>query len=218
MKTWLCAIAAVFLSMPAIAAPISLLRSGNSPILTWGDSICNGQNASSFLIAPAYATPNALARYYYNGCVAGNTSSQIAARMFGAYAITIIEAGTNNFTSTSQILADISNMVSKVPNGEYLVWSVEGQNLPSFNCPSGVDYLSLQATNNAIANAYPNNFFDVETLMRNLAAPGGMFPDATAYAKCVPPAAALSDNLHPNNAGYTQINAAELALIQSKGW
>jgi hypothetical protein len=57
-------------------------------------------------------------------------------------------------------------------------------------------YIGKTATNAALLATYGNKFIDIMELAVELQAPGGPYPDATAYANRVIQDALLLDTLH----------------------
>lgn len=75
---------------------------------------------------------------------------------------TILEAGRNNTDYQSQILTDLAASVSALGHSRYLILSIpNGETEPSGNAT----YNKIVAINNAIAAAYPNNYFDVRAYL-----------------------------------------------------
>lgn len=82
-------------------------------------------------------------------------------------------------------------------------------------------FASAITKNQELKALYPNYFLDVGAALAADAAPGGLSPDAAAYAANVIPAAYRAngtDQLHLNTAGYTRAARIIVAFIQSKGW
>jgi len=76
-----------------------------------------------------------------------------------------------------------------------------------------------EAFNVQLAGLYPNYFRDPNPLMIERGAPGGAYPDATAYANgVIPTALRLDASTHPNATGYALLAEDDEAWLLAKGW
>jgi hypothetical protein len=106
----------------------------------------------------------------------------------GAYGYTtVIWAGRDNYSSQSQVLADVASMVGALTSNPktFVVLSVINGEYPS-EAAGGASYAQIASLNAALQAAYPNNFLDVRTPLVNSYNPA-LTQDAYDFANSVPP-------------------------------
>lgn len=189
-----------------------------------GDSLTAGTGASGASTQYPTVVANSFtrARWFRNLGVGGETSTQIATRLAALTsdekrATTIIWAGRNNFGNAATVKADIASMVSSLGHHRYLVVSIiNGDNASEYVGQSG--WTSITTLNTDLAALYGERFVDVRTPLVAAGAPGGSSPDATNYARDVPPAGIRFDAIHLLDAGYAIVAAAVAAKITALGF
>jgi lysophospholipase L1-like esterase len=192
-------------------------------LLFMGDSLTFSTGASAEQTYPhdvVGAYPRG--RWFYNGGVGGNTSSQILTRYLALdagykSATLIIWAGRNNYTDTAQVKSDIAAMITEAGHSRYLVLSIINGTGSSERL-GGADYLTLTGLNTDLQTLYGSRYVDVRGPLVAAGAPTGAYPDATHYAFDQPPDGVRSDTLHLNDAGYAIVAAAVYAKLTEFGW
>ncbi|MGR9130757.1 LamG-like jellyroll fold domain-containing protein [Rhizobium leguminosarum] len=165
-------------------------------VVCWGNSFTENAFLASNLRWPAILQANT-GRKVSNQGIGGQTSTQIAARanvdVKYTDRIRIIEAGTNGADATFDVQTDIAGMVAYKPVSKYIILGV----VRTKNETVGTGgYNGKVATNAALLSTYGTKFIDIMELAVELQAPGGPYPDATAYANRVIQDALLLDTLH----------------------
>lgn len=208
-----------------------------SGLIFAGDSLTDGQGASTGNTGARDAVtgkkdyPSQLydllgGKYLVrNAGVAGNTSTQIMARLRDDstyYGRTVgIWAGRNNYTAPTTVKADIASMVTqaiKFSEGRFFIMSILHRMDGTEDKGSSI-YNAVETLNSELKALYPNNFVDISRILIDAGAPGGAYPDAAAFARDVMPAAIISDGLlHLNDAGYALVAGAVKSFLASKGW
>lgn len=204
---------------------MSLASAARVPLLAnWGDSLTAGTGASTASTRYVYVTANSgpRGRWFYNGGVGGDTSTQIKTRFLAgdpglAPATTIIWAGRNNYTAPTTVKADIAAMIATLTHTRYLVLSVINGDYAN-EYIGQADYTTLTTLNADLAALYGTRFVDVRTPLVAAGAPGGSSPSATDYAHDVPPTGIRFDNIHLLDAGYAIVAATVYAVLLANGW
>lgn len=127
--------------------------------------------------------------------------------------------GRNNYGQPTQIKADVAACVAflKPLVRRFIIMGVlNGDYASEYSGQSA--WTTITTLNADLAALYPNNFIDIRSILVAQGAPGGAYPDATFYARDVPPAALRSDNIHLTTAGYTIVAQAVKDFITAKGW
>lgn len=192
-----------------------------------GDSLTVGTGATGGLTYPYdVAASWSPRRWYYNGGVGGETSSQILDRYLALDSgyrggTLLIWAGRNNYSNSAQVQADIAAMVAAHNladgNNRYLVLSIiNGDYANEYIGQSG--WTQIVDLNAALASTYGTRFVDVRGPLVEAGAPSGAYPDPTAYAENIPASGVRSDQIHLNNAGYAIVAELATAKIISFGW
>jgi lysophospholipase L1-like esterase len=137
-------------------------------VSAWGDSLTAGNEDGTGTSYPG-VLQTLLNLPVFNGGVGGNTSPQISARMLAATSrfgnTDVFWAGRNNYGSQATVLSDIASMVAALtPPKRFLVMSVINGAYPGEGL-GGSGYSKIIALNNALASAYPNNYFDVRSFL-----------------------------------------------------
>ncbi|MCK1577798.1 GDSL-type esterase/lipase family protein [Bradyrhizobium sp. 174] len=163
-----------------------------------GDSITGGSvTGQTFTATYPILLSNAMSRRTFNAGVGGQTSTQILARVLAELDRTnwiwIINAGRNDGSAQSTILANIASMVAAMPSNNQC-FGVLSIPFATGDAQATKDYIA--AENAALAAAYPGNFINL---------------DWTTVTR-------VSDGLHPDDAGLATITAAVQAYIVGKGW
>lgn len=196
-------------------------------LFAYGDSLTAGTGSSSGLTYPQQTVNNwSPARWYYNGGVGGDTSSQILTRYLAADAgyragTLLIWSGRNNYPDPVQVQADIAAMVAAhaAAGGgtRYLVLSIINGDYPSeYVGQSG--WQQIVDLNAALLATYGTRFVDVRTPLVNAGAPSGITPNPTDYARDIPPSGVRADQIHLLNNGYGIVAAQVYAKLATFGW
>jgi len=139
--------------------------------------------------------------------------------------INVFWAGRNdNWATPDTTLANIASMVATVRaagHSRFLVMSI--LNGSSANEAMGQSrYVQLRAINDALAAAYPSNFFDMRRyLIDSGLAAAGITPtsqDLTDIANDIVPASLRVDPIHLTAAGYGLVGQQVAAFIAGRGW
>jgi lysophospholipase L1-like esterase len=157
-------------------------------ISCWGDSI-------TYYGYPAYLQDLMPGSTVSNDGVAGEGSSQIAARMVAATSrysdVHVFWIGVNDSWSQSNILNALASMVAVLPHSRYLIlMPVTGES--NYAPPAAPHMANLKS---AIEAAYPNNFFDIRGYLLTRGN-GGAEDNADISADTVPSSLRV-DNIHP---------------------
>jgi len=135
----------------------------------------------------------------------------------------IIWPGRNNYGQSATVKADIAALVAllKPMVKRYVVLSVlNGDYASEYSGQSG--WTTITQLNADLAALYPNNYLDVRSKLVALGAPTGPFPDATNYARDVPPAGVRADNIHLTTTavtgGYARLAQWVADFLNAKGW
>lgn len=190
-------------------------------IAFFGDSLTSGTGSTSAATALYGAVGNSFAtpRIGQNIGVGGATSTDIlgyvnARPEFWGQPV-VIWAGRNNFSSGTQVKADIAAMVAKLTTSKYAVLSIinaSGEANPS------TGYNQITQLNSDLAALYGAHFLDVRGPLVAGGAPAGAVPDPTAYAGDYPPAGYVNGSPHLNDAGYAVVAGVVYAYAVSAGW
>lgn len=193
----------------------------------YGDSLTVGASATAGQTYPAQLVAMwPRGRWYFNGGVGGDTSSQILTRYLAADAsyqagTLVIWSGRNNYNDAAQVKADIAAMVAAhAANGggsRYLVLSI-------INGDYGSEYLGqsnwqlIVNLNADLATTYGERFVDVRGPLVQAGSPSGIAPNPTDYAHDIPPSEIRTDNVHLTNSGYGIVAAEVYAKLVEFGW
>lgn len=202
----------------------AVLSSRTRNLCFWGDSLTFGTGATNYQKAHPYIAANAgtRGRWYYNGGVGGETSTQIKTRLLAANAdylaaTTVIWAGRNNYTDPTTVKSDIAAMIAAIGHDRYLVLSViNGDYANEYIGQS--DYQTIVNLNTDLAALYGARFIDVRTPLVAAGAPAGSNPSATDYAHDVPPVGLRFDNIHLLDAAYAMVGNAVYAKLSQYNW
>lgn len=193
----------------------------------YGDSLTFGSGSTGGQTYPAQAValwPRG--RWYFNGGVGGDTSSQILTRYLAADAsykagTLVIWSGRNNYSDAAQVKADIAAMVAAHEanggGGRYLVLSIINGNYANeyINQSGWTQAVNLNAE---LAGLYGARFVDVRGPLVQAGSPSGITPNPTDYARDIPPSEIRADNIHLLNNGYGIVASAVYAKLAEFGW
>lgn len=199
------------------ALSIYMKAAGNwtYPVACWGDSRTLGSSQTPYPNQlQALSTPD---RWYYNGGVSGETSTQIRTRMLAdtTYVgdwVPIIWAGFNNHSDPTTVLSDIAAMVSRANSsngGRYLVMTIPGDRDP-VDYPGTASRNNLDTINAAILSTYGTRVVDAAALL-SAGDPNGV-PLAAYVINTV------TDFRHYNTAGLAVVAAGVAAKLAALGW
>jgi lysophospholipase L1-like esterase len=162
-------------------------------------------------------------RVVHDGGVAGQTSSEIAARQQAAAGshdtwINIFWYGHNNQTQSSQIKADIAASVATLAPGNtrFLVLAVVNQ-ATAAESRGGSDYPSIIQLNNDLAALYPQNYLDIRVHLVNGYDPANA-QDVADFQNDVVPSSLRFDHIHLNNQGSVRVAQKLREVVDAKGW
>ena len=177
----------------------------------WGDSMIGAGS-------PGIVTRAAnLHHTAYNGGVGGETSTQVKTRMVAdtnhLNRIQVIWAGRNNYTDSATVLADIAEMVAKIPHNNYVILGVcNGEYTIEYN--TGAWYHYFSDINDELATTYPNNFIDIRTILVNAYNPI-LAQDVIDFDHDIIPYSLRYDNVHTNAAGSSIVYNALVSFMES---
>jgi lysophospholipase L1-like esterase len=184
-------------------------------IAAWGDSLTPPMAANLQLMVPG--------RKVFNGGVTGETSTQIAARLFadgGAHAnwINIFWYGQNNQTDPERIKADLAASVAALSPGNrrFLILGVvnKARDDEQRGAPN---YETIVRLNRELAALYPNNFIDIRSWLVNLAK-AFIVQDLTDQSLDEVPSSLRFDEIHLNNDGSIAVAAKVKEWLDARGW
>jgi lysophospholipase L1-like esterase len=192
-----------------------------------GDSLTAGTGSEDGATYPQdVAAEWSPRRWYYNGGVGSETSSQILTRYLALDAgyragTLVIWAGRNNYTDPVQVQADTAAMVAAhaaAGGGDrHLVLSIINGNYPDeYEGESG--WQQIVDLNADLAETYGEHFVDVRGPLVEAGAPDGITPNPTDYALNIPPSGVRFDNIHLLNNGYAIVAAPVYAKVAQFGW
>ena len=198
---------------PAPAAAPEAPRSANMAF--WGDSMTPGVAQR---LQQRYPD-----REVYNGGVAGETSTQIAARQTSDTAgrnewINIFWYGQNNQTDPGQIKADLAASIAKLAPGNtrFLVLAVVNEAKPEEARGAPIHDTIVQL-NNELAALYPDHYLDVRTFLVNHYDPARP-EDVADFNEDVPPRSLRFDEIHQNNEGAELVTDWLKGILDARGW
>lgn len=188
----------------------SVAQAASAParIGCWGDSLTFGTGAPAGTSYPTALKKLLPGSTIFNGGIAGETSPQIAGRFFadpndwGDF--TVIWAGRNNYSETTQVLADVADMVAALPAPKrFVVLSVTTADFPDeYIGQSG--YNLIRSLNLALQAAYPANFIDIQTFLWSQYDPRNAH-DLKDHANGILPSSLRSDEIHLTARGYALV-------------
>jgi hypothetical protein len=175
-------------------------------IAAWGDSLTQGAG-DTYPAELSILTGVPV----YNGGIAGQTSTQVAARMLAATTKyswpMIIWTGRNEISGVlandePTILSNIASMVAALTTSHYIILSIPNGNTE----PSGsTNYNEIVQINSDIGAIYGSHYLDErEYLVTNGLSVAGIAPtaqDLTDISNDVPPTDLRADYEHPNAIG-----------------
>jgi lysophospholipase L1-like esterase len=181
----------------------------------WGDSLTNSSAGSSSIMSAVGYTNDV----YYNGGVAGNTSSDVLARFQAQLSRRhwnqVIWVG-HNWNSEAQILSDIANMVAEINHSRYLIVSMlNNGNDAAGQGPSGARYLEIVSLASSLSALYGTRFYD---LRADMVAYGVGIADANSVNFDAPPSTYQPTDVHLNTDGYTDAATRIRAKLDTLGW
>ncbi|WP_259016629.1 hypothetical protein [Emticicia fluvialis] len=127
----------------------------------------------------------------------------------------IFWVGRNNFKDTAKVKADLASMVAFLGHSRYMILSVLNS---SSEVIGSVDYNTIIALNNDLAELYPYNYVDVRSILvasRNMSS----LQDNIDYTNDVVPTSLRSDSIHLNDSGYVIVARtifAKIYILQSE--
>jgi len=200
---------------PAPAPPPAPAFRGSPNIAAWGDSLTPPVAANLQLLYPN--------RVVFNGGVAGETSTQIAARQLADTSdhniwINIFWYGHNNQTQAAQIKADIAASVAALAPGNtrFVVLAVVNQATLA-ESKGGADYATIIQLNSELASLYPQNYLDIRAHLVNGYNPANA-QDVADFQNDVVPSSLRFDPIHLNNDGSVLVAQKVRDFIDAKGW
>lgn len=140
--------------------------------------------------------------------IPGQTSDEIAARFLAASSrrddFTVIWVGRNNYTQTTQILANVADMVAALPAPKrFVVLGITTADFPNeYVGQSG--YNLIIAVNEALRSAYQGNFIDIRSFLLTQYDPRNP-QDLRDQANGIPPSSLRSDQIHLSARGYALV-------------
>jgi len=180
---------------------------GKFIIACWGDSFTQGAGSSG---GANLDYPNQLSNISgfsnYNGGIGGQSSGQIRDRMLAdipkhGYP-TIIWAGRNDYTDTTNVKTYINDMVLALGNNpNYIVLSILNGSMGANEMKGGAGYNTIIALNKALERAYGSHYVDVRKTLVEAYNPAIPY-DVYCYNQDIPPLSLRGDSLHLNDAGY----------------
>jgi lysophospholipase L1-like esterase len=201
--------------------PPVIIPSILGPIVAWGDSMVAGFGSSSESTTWRSLLASDLGTTVYNGGIAGQTSSQVAARQLADTShqnwFAIYWVGHNS-ANAAQTLADLQAMIAHQTSlNRYLILQ------PLIGAGSAVgsaNYLEIEATRAAIIANF--NAINIVDMPAALAANGnGSTDDNDAISNGYTPVSLRYDTLHLNDAGqaivYATVRSAINALMAIYG-
>lgn len=197
-------------------APVAAPEPPRTPnIAFWGDSMTPGV---ALRLQQRYTD-----REVYNGGVAGETSTQIAARQLSDTAgrnewVNIFWYGQNNQTDPVQIKADLAASIAKLAPGNtrFLVLAVVNEAKPEESRGTPIHDTIVQL-NNELAGLYPDHYLDVRTYLVNHYDPA-LAEDVANFQDDVPPRSLRYDEIHQNNEGADLVTEWLKGILDAKGW
>lgn len=153
-------------------------------IAYWGDSLTvGGQGYNPTTVSQVQQL---IGYNYYNGGIAGETSTQIRTRMIAATDkynwTTVIWAGQNNHNATSTVLSDIATMVAALTHTRYLIVGI----LHDATYVTGSsDHTNINTINSSLSSTYGVRFIDADALVKAQSTGAGQ--DATDISNGVIP-------------------------------
>jgi lysophospholipase L1-like esterase len=166
-------------------------------IACWGDSLTEpnaGTDWPTILrIMSGFTT--------YNGGVSAETSAQIKTRLLADTAKlswpTIIWAGRNDITNTTQVTTNIAAMVSGLGHSNYLVLGILNANT---EYGANATYQAITNLNASLSGIYQSRFIDMRSYLVSCR-DTNIAQDVTDYGNDVVPTSLRTDFIHPNAAG-----------------
>lgn len=173
------------------------------PVASWGDSLTDGVGMDSNYPSQLSIM---LDRPVYDGGEAGETSTQILARILAATDhasdVEVFWMGRNNFEDPARVKSDIVEAVAHT-NRHFIVLSILNGDYPD-ELRGTAKYTEILALNAELSALFPQNFVDVRS--------------ALSGDSDVPPVTLRADELHLNGAGNRIVAEAVASFIRSKGW
>lgn len=192
-----------------------------SNIALWGDSHVSGLPGNADIPGVAAALRSLVSgRTVFDGGIAGETSSQIAARQSQDTAhddwVSVFWYGGNNQTQAEAIKDDLARSIASLASGHqrFVVLPVLNQAGEERGSPN---HRTISRLNAELAALYPRNFVDVrsELLARADAANAA---DRADVDQDVVPSSLRADGVHLNQAGALVVAQQLLAFITAQGW
>ncbi len=171
-------------------------------IVTWGDSITQGNADGSGVTYPAAMSADLGGRTVYNEGISGNTSTQVETRMVSdtlkhSWTV-VIWAGYNNYTNGAQVESDIAAMVASLgSNTHYVVLSILNG---STETSGSSGYNQILAINNYLASTYSGHYLDIRAYLVSQYN-SSLSQDVTDHSNDIVPNSLRFDHIHPNAAG-----------------
>lgn len=195
-------------------APVPALPASRD-IAVWGDSLTPPFAANLQLFSPD--------RVVFDGGVAGQTSTEIAARQIADTAghrswINVFWYGQNNEDQPERIKADIAASIAALApgNSRFIVLSVINEAIPA-ELKGAPAYATIIQLNSDLAALYPQNYLDVRRELVNHYDPSNP-RDVADYQNDVVPSSLRFDEIHLNNDGSVLVATKVRQFIDAKGW
>lgn len=194
-----------YLNVSNVATSTEITSTENSyNVACWGNSLTAASNlAQDFTNSFPSVLATLSGRVVYNGGIGGESSTQIATRMLAATdkysSSVIIDAGRNNFASSSTVLADIASMVAALGHTRYVVLAIvngAGEGNPS------TAYTQITSLNATLASTYGANYLDIRSYLVSQYN-SGIPQDVTDHTADIPPSSLRTDAIHYTAAGYS---------------
>jgi lysophospholipase L1-like esterase len=197
---------------PGVSASAASALSAN--IAVWGDSLTPGFAENLGAAFPGRAV--------YDGGVGGETSSQIAARVFADRSrsgwINIFWMGSNNVDQPAQIKADIAASIASLAGGNdrFLVLPVFNDAVPTEYRGTAL-YATIMQVNAELAAIYPQHYVDVRAFLVSQFDPWNA-QDALDAQNDLVPSSMRIDDIHLNYKGQELAVQKVRDFINAKGW
>jgi lysophospholipase L1-like esterase len=197
---------------PGVSTSPASAASGN--IAVWGDSLTPGFAENLGAAFPGRAV--------YDGGVGGETSSQIAARVFADRSrsawINIFWMGANNVDQPAQIKADIAASIATLAagNNRFVVLPVVNDAIPTEYRGTPL-YATIMQVNAELALMYPQHYVDVRAYLVSQFDPSNA-QDALDVQNDLVPSSMRIDDIHLNYKGQEVAVQKVHDYISAKGW
>lgn len=214
--------------IPAAVQPVNIVASTQTPITNQGGGPIKGTlNGIEGTIAATFSGTARLT-FTFTRSSPGTEDTYIdPATPFikkadgHEYDIDIIWLGRNNTSSpdlTKICLDAIAACVKhlKAKNKRFVVMSILNGEYPN-EYSGGTVYQRIIDTNNAIKEAYPENYLEVRGPLVRSYNPE-LEQDVLDFSHDIVPASLRNDSIHLNDAGYTILEELVYNFIKNKGW